>query len=400
MSHTEPSNLLIADDNPENLRVLTAILQPRGYTVRVAANGLRALASAEATTPDLVLLDIHMPELDGFGALERMRASPVLADVPVIFLTALSEPFHKVKAFEMGAADYICKPFEAQEVLARVSLQLRLLSVSRSLRQRNRSLELVNAELAEHQKFRQLLMQMLVHDMRSPLGAVLGALEVVQQEARLEPDISELLVNARAGAEQLNLLVNGLLDISRAHAGQLQPSWAHSRPTELVERALRILSGLALQRGVTATSPDHLPEICCDPELIERVLLNLLDNALKHTPADQPVELTIEASGTEVVFRISDRGPGIPPDERDRIFDLFTRLDTSTTRRPSTGLGLAFCKLAVEAHGQRVHVDDRPGGGAVFSFALPTAGHCVHTLGAHGMHPRVHQVLPAASSSS
>lgn len=382
MSQPEPSNLLIADDNPENLRVLTAILQPQGYTVRVAANGLRALASAEATTPDLALLDIHMPELDGFGTLERMRASPLLADVPVIFLTALNEAFHKVKAFEMGAADYICKPYEVQEVLARVSLQLRLRSVTRSLRQRNRTLELLNGQLEEHQKFRQLLMQMLVHDMRSPLGAVLGALEVTTQESHLQPDVEDLLLNARAGAEQLNLLVNGLLDVSRAQAGQLEPALGHVEPALLVERALRVLAGLTMRREVSATLPDHLPEVCCDPELLERVLLNLLDNALKHTPEDQPVEISAESRGTEVVFRVSDRGPGIPFHERERIFDLFTRLDESVTRRPSTGLGLAFCKLAIEAHGRHIDVEDHEGGGATFSFSLPTRETCGHGAGA------------------
>ena len=378
VSDAEPFRLRIADDDPENRRVLTSMLQPKGYALRVAADGRRALASMEATTPDLVLLDIHMPELDGYGTFERMKASPALADTPVIFLTGLSEAFHKVKAFEMGAADYICKPFEAQEVLARVSLQLRLVSATRSLRQRNRSLELANAQLEQHQRFRQMLTQMLVHDMRSPLGALLCTFELIDQTCELTADLAELMHNARASTEQLNLLVSSLLDISRAQVGALRPELAHRSPADLVDRALHVLSGLTRCRAVTATLPDHLPDVCCDPQLIERVLLNLLDNALKHTPEDQPVTIDLEAREQAVVFRVSDRGPGIPVEERDRIFDLFVRLDASCSRRPSTGLGLAFCKLAIEAHGQTIHVEERDGAGVIFSFSLPTASACTH----------------------
>ncbi|MDD9939901.1 MAG: response regulator [Myxococcales bacterium] len=370
--------LLIADDNPENLRVLSAMLQPEGYTVRVAPDGNRAIASMEALTPDLALLDIHMPELDGFGTFEQMKKSDTLSEVPVIFLTALNEAFHKVKAFDMGAADYICKPFEAQEVLARVALQLRLLEMRRDLKERNQSLEAANVKLHEHERFRQLFSQMLVHDMRGPLMATLGALEMLGEEVGSLDAASRLLGSAMSAARQVALMVDGVLDVARIQAGALELKREHCEVSLLAEHALQVLQGLAIGRTVRATIPEGLPRVCCDARIIERVLINMLDNALKYTPSDEAVDLAAEARPGGVRILVSDRGPGIPPEERDRIFDLFARLDKAPTRKPSTGLGLAFCKLALDAHGQQITVADRAGGGAVFSFDLPATDACEH----------------------
>ena len=380
---SEPFTLLVADDNPENLRVLSTILAPEGYNVRVAPDGRRALSSMEARTPDLLLLDIHMPELDGYGTFQKMRESKALCTIPVIFLTALSEAFHKVKAFEMGAADYICKPFEPQEVLARVSAQLRLLAMRRDLQERNQNLQEVNAKLEELEQFRQLFSQMAVHDMRSPLMASLGALELLHDEGVVPDDSADLLRGAIAATRQASMLVDGLLDIARAQAGSLELRREHHNLAGLIKRALEVLEGLTVDRVVRPHMPAQLPDVCCDAAIIERVIINLLDNALKHTPPPDPVDLGVEADTDAVRIRVSDRGPGIPVDERERIFDTFTRLDRTPSRRPSTGLGLAFCKLALDAHDQAVHVEDRAGGGAVFWFELPTTAACAHKAPVH-----------------
>lgn len=359
-------NILVADDTVENLRLLSSILGDCGYEVRPVTNGRQALQAAEREPPDLILLDINMPELDGFEVCVRLKAQPLLKDVPVIFLTALTDVADKVRAFEVGGIDYVTKPFQVEEVTARVRTHLALRRASRELGEsyeRLRSLE----------KLRDDLVHMVVHDMRSPLMVLMGHLELLQADvARLGGgSLTEDLDNAVGGAKALNRMANDLLDVSRLEEGKFPLSKAPRDLVALTESIAGSVGVLDRARSIVVkASASVVAE--CDGEVLGRVLQNLLSNAIKHTPAGGRIETSVTAWGERVRVEVSDEGPGVPPDVRVTLFEKFgAPRSRADSQYHSAGLGLAFCKLAVEAHGGTIGITPRSPRGSVFWFEIP-----------------------------
>src|SRR5436190_5857867 len=198
-------DILIVDDTPANLQLLTGMLKDRGYKVRPAPNGRLALQAAQMQPPDLILLDINMPDVDGYEACAQLKASELLRDVPVIFISALDETLDKVRAFAVGGVDYVTKPFQFDEVEARVSAHLRLRQLQLELQERNRDLQAVNEQLQRVQELRDNLTHMIVHDLRSPLGGIVGYHDLLQttEGKRLSPTAADYLAKAQASSEQL-----------------------------------------------------------------------------------------------------------------------------------------------------------------------------------------------------
>jgi signal transduction histidine kinase len=358
-------NILVVDDTPENLRLLASLLGAQGYEVRPVTNGRQALQAVERDPPDLVLLDINMPDMNGYEVCTELKARERTRDVPVIFLTALGDVNDKVRAFEVGGVDYVTKPFQVEEVLARVRTHI-------ALRRAKRELEQSYARLRDLEKLRDDLVHMVVHDMRSPLMVMLGHLQLLRESSKtvLGENVSDLEAAAQS-ARALAGMASDLLDVSRLEAGKMPLDRAEHELGALAAEVARALGVLDRERTIELViEQDRV--VSCDQGLVRRVLENLIGNAVKHTPAGGRVRLSLSGGGSSVRVSVSDEGPGVPADARARIFDKFETVAARRDQRyHSAGLGLAFCKLAVEAHGGRVGVDSGEPCGSVFWFELP-----------------------------
>jgi signal transduction histidine kinase len=362
----ETPNILVVDDTPENLTLLVGMLKEQGYRVRPVPSGELALQAAAAEPPDLILLDISMPGMDGFEVCERLKADPRLKDIPVLFLTARTDIEDKVRSFEVGGVDYVTKPFQFAEVNARVRTHL-------ELRRQKRELERNYEKLTELQALRDSLVHMLVHDLRSPLSALVGFLGFLKEaETKFDPDQREDIEESLKAAKRIILMVNGVLDVNKLEAGKMT---IHPALCDVLALGREVVASLeSLTEGRTlAFLPEGELSGWLDRGLLFRVLQNLIANALKFAPkTGGRVELHIESTGEETRFEVVDNGPGVPPEYQDRIFEKFGQVEGGgRSRMFSTGLGLTFCKMAVEAHGGRIGVVSKGGKGSTFWFTLP-----------------------------
>lgn len=360
------ATLMLVDDTPANLDLLGEMLRSRGYRVVAFPSGSLALAAAARQAPDLVLLDVDMPEMNGFEVCERLKSSPepALRDVPVMFLSALSETADKLRAFALGGVDYVTKPFQVDEVVARVRTHLQI-------REQQRALALANRTLRELEETRDALVHMVVHDMRSPLTVVMSNLEWLG-EIPVESDVRQALEDSASACRALAGMINSVLDVSRLEAAQLPVEMSRVDAYGLVTATFRDAEIRRGGRTIALDLPEHLDPIDCDAALLGRVLANLLDNALKFTAEDGTIRLRVVGSDHDFRVEVEDDGPGIPPALHARIFDKFFQVAARQQGiKRSTGLGLTFCKLAIEALGGRIGVDSDTGHGSRFWFELP-----------------------------
>lgn len=363
---TNKISIMIVDDMPENLRLLSAMLEQTGYLVRPATSAKLALAAARREPPSLILLDIRMPEMDGLEMCEQLKAEAALKEIPVIFISSLNETEEKIKAFQAGGVDYITKPFQEREVLARVTTHL-------ELHRQKLELEAINRQLRELESLRDSLTHMIVHDMRGPLMVLSGHLDMIGMfdTGALSQDGRHSLAEAKAGAKRLTRMISEMLMVSKLEAGKLvlQPA-----PSDLTALARKVVAELAPANHpqriqIKLTSQPESIALSLDSELIERVLQNLLGNAIKFSPAQGMVSLQLTAAAGQARVEVSDIGPGIAPEFHQKIFEKFGQVESGKSRQ-GTGLGLTFCKLAVEAHGGRIGVHSTPGAGSTFWFTL------------------------------
>lgn len=369
---THIADILIVDDQPANLDVLSRLLNENGYKVRAVTSGERAIEAARHARPDCLLLDVTMPGLDGYATCTRFRADPQLQNIPIIFLTANDDTEHKLRAFGVGGRDYVTKPFEVDEVLARVRNQLRIADLERDLRKQNEALNDANAKLVEASAHKARVTAMLVHDLRTPL-TVIGAIlsEVAPQES---------VEDARIAFQGVRRLLDEMLELSRSEAAQPEAS-AHTLDLgELVSRSIRMNQYIAEQRGIQLTCTPAAEQLSLhgDPEQLERVLLNLIDNAFKFTPPGGQVTLSLHAeAGTGVesglrfaCVKVIDTGTGIAPEELPFVFDAY-RQGKLGQKHGGVGLGLAIVARIVASHGGRVRVLSQLGVGTEFHVLLP-----------------------------
>lgn len=366
----ETPNILVVDDTPENLALLVGMLKDQGYRVRPVPSGELALRAAAAEPPDLILLDISMPGMDGFEVCAKLKEDARLKDIPVLFLTARTDIEDKVKSFDVGGVDYVTKPFQFPEVGARVRTHL-------ELRRQKRELEKSYQALAELEALRDSLVHMIVHDLRSPLAALVGNLELLREGASdLTEGQRDDIEEAFKAAKRMILMVTGVLDVSKLEAGKMTVKPADCDARALGREVVESLAAITEGRKLSLAPSEGELLAWLDRELLFRVLQNLVANALKFTPhKDGKVELRIDQTAEGVRFEVSDNGPGIPAEYQDRIFEKFGQVEgEAKTRMFSTGLGLTFCKMAVEAHGGRIGVESEEGKGSAFWFTLPQKG--------------------------
>jgi len=368
-----PESILIVDDRAANLRVLSEILKPKGYKIRPVPSGKLALDAAERDPPDLILLDIVMPEMDGYEVCRRFKGHAALQHVPVIFISVLDETADKVKGFHAGGVDYIPSPFQAEEVLARVEAHLTLHRYRKALAEKTRQLETSYCRLQEVENLRDQLTHMIVHDMRNLLTGIMCSLQMlVATHGSTNEKSARYLRSALKSADDLTLMINNLLDVSKLEANEMTLRLAPCDPISLVGEAMEKLEATRQARDIRLQDPRQEITVVADRDILLRVVINLLDNAIKFTAVDGTIVLGVEPVGDKVRFSIRDNGVGIPVADQEKIFAKFGQVAIRQSgNKCSTGLGLTFCKLAVEAHRGKIWVESEAGGGSTFFFELP-----------------------------
>ena len=358
-------DILVVDDTHSNLQLLVSMLKEYGYKARPVSSGAAALKAAQSVAPDLILLDINMPHMDGYEVCRRLKAEEKLKSVPVIFISGLNEPLDKVRAFQVGGVDYITKPFEVEEVAARVETHL-------NLRRQQEALAQNVQRLRERERLRDALTQMIVHDMRSPLLALQLSLSVAAETAResAEP-LKKVLHTAQQSTAFLVDMVAEILVVSQLEACALKITKAPEDLVKLAAQAIEQCRHLGSEKTVELHAPKTLI-VPCDGRLVQRILVNLISNALKFTPADGHVEVSLRIGRSSARIIVRDTGPGISSENLGRIFEKFVQLESSPRQR-GYGLGLAFVKLASEAHGGKLSVESEVGAGSTFTVELPLA---------------------------
>ena len=368
--------LLVVDDVEANRDVLARRLARQGYAVATAENGRQALQRLRTDAFDLVLLDIMMPEIDGYQVLQQLKADETLRHIPVIMISALNEMDSVARCIEMGAEDYLPKPFNPILLKARIGACLE----KKRARDRETALFVQLQEnfrrLQELEQLRDDLTHMIVHDLRTPLGAVMLGASQLEAIGALSEEQQEMVSIIQRGGKTMVDIVNEMLDISKMESGSLHLECQDITATGLIEAALKQVVILADSKHLTLETelePD-LPHLVADEAILIRTLVNLLSNALKFTPKGGTVAVSVRLDHDRAAlqFSVSDTGEGIPSEAFGRIFEKFGQVDSRQGGRSmSTGLGLTFCKLAVEAHGGHISVESALGEGSKFSFTIP-----------------------------
>ena len=375
------ARILVADDNADMRTYLTRLLSPP-WTVEAVSDGARALAAAQTHPPDLILSDVMMPGMNGLELVRALRMDSRTRTIPVMLLSARAGEEATIEGLKSGADEYLVKPFSANELLARVNAQL---TVSH-LRQQTVQAERAHAEEASRllaaaeraTRSREETLAIVSHDLRSPLGTISAAAELLQRslgnDAR-DAQRRKHTDSIRRAVGRMNRLVGDLLDLASIDSGSLSLEPRPHTAEELLREVRETFEPQAVEKGITfqTEAASHLPPVPCDKERVLQVLGNLISNALRFTPPGGTVRVRAELEpGPECLrFSVADTGPGIPPEAQPHIFDRYWH--AAQKRREGHGLGLSIAKGIVEGHGGRIQLESLPGAGTTFSFSLPLA---------------------------
>lgn len=369
------TKVLVIDDE-EVIRLTTAAqLAAASAVVVLATSGKSGISLALTEKPDVILLDVMMPDLDGYATCRLLQADPATRHIPVILLTALSGRDEVLRGLEAGAVDFLTKPVSGVELRARVAAMARLKRMRDELDQANR----VQRELVH----------MLVHDFRSPLAALHANLWSMRHAFGPDSPHAESLSDARNAAQRLVAMVGQMVLIGQADRREVDEGQvAQVAVFSLAQEAVRLLRPLAHLRHVklVVVEPDaeaRASWVRGDAQLLLRAIENLLSNAIKYTEEGTAVELSLQrvnaTAGSRLQLAVADRGPGVPVADRERIFARYATLPQGREDVPQLGLGLAFCRFAAQVHSGAIQVADRPDGGATFTLDLPCGSGLHHS---------------------
>lgn len=371
-----PATILVVDDNTKNLQLISSLLGKAGYKVHAANTGVKALRYLEKRHPDIILLDVMMPDLNGFEVCQQLKADEKLQDIPVIFLTARTDSGDVVEGFQAGAVDYITKPFNSSEVLVRLANHLKLQKALYDLKKQN----------AEKDRF----FSILAHDLRGPFSGYMGLSEVLAKHAS-ELSQSEILEYSQAlhqAASSVYKLLLNLLEWSRLQMGALEYMPNRIELKKHLEETISTTNRLAREKEIIfdVNIPESLA-VMADGYMLESIMRNLLTNAVKFTYPhgkisirawNDPEEETSADSdkSCDVFIEVVDTGMGIPEQMQQRLFRIDENISRPGTHgEESTGLGLLLCRDMVQQNGGELHLESEENKGSRFWFSLPAALH-------------------------
>lgn len=355
-------NILIVDDVPANLRLLDHILRDKGYKVRPVPNGTLALQVAEKEKPDLILLDVMMPDIDGFEVCRRLKANPKLNDVPIIFISALNDTNDIVKALTAGGADFITKPFKAEEVRVRVETHLNLYNQKKELQRIN----------AEKDRF----FSIIAHDLRGPFSSFLGVTQLLDEKLSelTKEDIQDFAASMRISATNLFSLLENLLQWAKIKQGLIPFEPKNMLLFKIAEESIVNVHEPAKNKRIEIVNDiEDGVEVYADKNMLQTVIRNLVSNAIKFTPKGGKISLNAKVNEDKSVeVSVKDSGIGMNPIMMDNLFRLDVRTNRPGTEgEASTGLGLILCKDFIEKQGGKIWVESEEGKGSVFHFTVP-----------------------------
>jgi two-component system sensor histidine kinase/response regulator len=354
-------NILIVDDVLDNLKVLSGILKDNGYKVRPVLNGQLALEVAENELPDLILLDIMMPGMDGYEVCRQLKLNPKLNEIPVIFISALNDTTDIVNAFNSGGVDYITKPFQEEEVSARVATHLKI--------------NLQNKELKELNATKDRFFSIIAHDLRGPIGSIMQISELIARKGDVDEDTLYFFLESQKDLSKNTFqLLENLLNWARSNTNQIEYYPEMLEVNSIINASVGAVDYQANVKNisVTTTCPAQI-QVYADENMVRFVIRNLLSNAVKYTPKGGAISISIATTVNDtVVVSIKDTGIGMP----QKIMENLFRIDASNNRpgtdgESSIGLGLLLCKEFAEKNGGMIWAESEEGKGSVFSFSIP-----------------------------
>jgi two-component system, sensor histidine kinase and response regulator len=365
--------ILIVDDNPSNLSFLFDLLDQAHFEVSISQDGAQALARAEKIQPDLILLDIMLPIMNGFEICHQLKQRDATRHIPVIFMTALSETANKVRGFELGAVDYISKPFQPEEVLARIKTHLHIQQLQRALQAKNEELAATLEREKELNQLKSRFIAMVSHEFKTPLTTILLSSNLLKRYSdRMSPEKRDYELHViEKNVTHMNALLENVLTTSKMEAGKIQfrpemtdiPQLCHT----VRERFQAICETSHRIEFVTTSNPHHA---FVDPRLLEYILANLLSNAIKYSPAGGTIIFEYAGNQQEICFQVKDQGIGIPAADLPLLFETFHRGENVGNIK-GTGLGLSLVKQFVELHGGLITIASELQQGTTFTVVLP-----------------------------
>jgi len=367
--------ILVVDDNPMNLGVLFDHLNASGFKILIAEDGESAIHQAKFAKPDIILLDIMMPGVDGFEACRNLKKNEETKDIPVIFMTALFETADKIKGFESGAVDYITKPFQNEEVIARITTHLTIQFQKKELEELNKTKDKLLKELGDLNATKDKFFSIIAHDLRSPFNGLIGASDLlIQSFEGLEKEIIIDLIRSMniASRNAFNLL-NNLLEWSRSQTGRIEWDPNITDISIIIRENRLLLKHNAEEKNISLVSEiQDNTFVYADEYMINTVIRNLITNALKYSRNGEEVRISSKDTGDFLEISVSDKGIGIKPENIGKLFRIDIHHTTKgTANEQGTGLGLILCKEFVEKHNGKIWVESELGKGATFRFTLP-----------------------------
>ena len=363
------SKLLVVDDVQTNVLLLKALLGKEGYGILVANNGQEALEVIRNENPDLILLDVMMPGMDGFEVAERLKSEEFRCEIPIIFLTALDDTQSIVNGFKLGVGDFISKPFRKEELMVRIKHQLSLVAARRIIEEKNEELRKTIAG-------RDKMYSVIAHDLRSPMASMKMLLNTIMmsvEKDKIDPDIFDMLEMSNKTSEEVFSLLDNLLKWTKSQLGKLTVIPQKLDISGLADGVVEVMNSVAEVKHIKLIRTDHESFfVYVDIEMIKSILRNLISNAVKFSNPDSEIKVGIKAEDGKVIVSVTDSGKGIKKEDQHKLLKDSTHFTTyGTNSEEGSGLGLLLCRDFARKNGGELWFESEENLGSVFSFSLP-----------------------------
>ena len=361
--------LLVVDDVQTNVLLLKALLGKEGYGILVANNGQEALEVIRNENPDLILLDVMMPGMDGFEVAERLKSEEFRCEIPIIFLTALDDTQSIVNGFKLGVGDFISKPFRKEELMVRIKHQLSLVAARRIIEEKNEELRKTIAG-------RDKMYSVIAHDLRSPMASMKMLLNTIMmsvEKDKIDPDIFDMLEMSNKTSEEVFSLLDNLLKWTKSQLGKLTVIPQKLDICGLADGVVEVMNSVAEVKHIKLIRTDHESFfVYVDIEMIKSILRNLISNAVKFSNPDSEIKVGIKAEDGKVIVSVTDSGKGIKKEDQHKLLKDSTHFTTyGTNSEEGSGLGLLLCRDFARKNGGELWFESEENLGSVFSFSLP-----------------------------
>ena len=360
---------LVVDDVQTNVLLLKALLGKEGYGILVANNGQEALEVIRNENPDLILLDVMMPGMDGFEVAERLKSEEFRCEIPIIFLTALDDTQSIVNGFKLGVGDFISKPFRKEELMVRIKHQLSLVAARRIIEEKNEELRKTIAG-------RDKMYSVIAHDLRSPMASMKMLLNTIMmsvEKDKIDPDIFDMLEMSNKTSEEVFSLLDNLLKWTKSQLGKLTVIPQKLDISGLADGVVEVMNSVAEVKHIKLIRTDHESFfVYVDIEMIKSILRNLISNAVKFSNPDSEIKVGIKAEDGKVIVSVTDSGKGIKKEDQHKLLKDSTHFTTyGTNSEEGSGLGLLLCRDFARKNGGELWFESEENLGSVFSFSLP-----------------------------